>query len=447
MQKLFNVWSALMAQLALAPAERDEKAMAQQLKEAKQFMESDEGKGLAGLPSRLAQLQKQIDDQAEASRKWQKMGLQIGADSVLTPRGRTERLEMLKDGRGFLSDKTAERFASLVLYRVAALRPGGMDMLSLRVREMAEGVIKDNQMGREKADFTPGTGTGSYLFADEFRPEIIRNVEAAGVLFPKCMRVPMPVPTVKLLRETTGFQAYWTSPATQPTHSAPVLAYVTLSAEKLFGLIYLANEYFRGATLADVGQWVSSGLAWYLSDMLDDALVNGDGSSTYGGITGFLQSSNFSTVAPVDDHDTLTEITAGDYDLAQAGLTKDYAMREAENIMSLSVLMTLKAIRTSSGYPALYNSSDTPGIPPNLNGFPIAVCQKMPAASACTTSAKYAAFGSLRRSHAVGMVHDLQFDVDASVGFLTDQTACRAILEGDIQEVDTSALVIPITHS
>jgi len=444
-EKIIRMLTAMMAMLALSPEKRNEGELAKTLKDANDYLATDEAKGALDVGkarAELAQVRKDLDAQADAVRKFQRLGLSVRDNAVLIPGGLSARKEMLADGRCFMTDDTARRFAGFMAERSLSLLGRGEDCPPF-VKAIADAV---------KADMDPGTpGAGGYLIPDEFRPEIIRNVEAEGVLFPLCRRIPLlTLGTTKIPKRTGGLTAYWTSPAAAPTRTAPTFELVSLTPEKLMVLLAYPNEFNRSSLLVDLGNFLGMEIVHAMAKSIDDALVNGDGSSDYGGITGILQSAHIAAVVPAAaaDHDTLTEITGTDISEIVGNLPVAYALAEARWGMSLSVLGYMRSLRTTADLnaPPLFRRGGD-GLPATIDDFPFTVCPRMPAAGTITTAAKYAFFGNLRMSHLVGMVRDIEIARSDQVLFESDMTAVRGIMHLDIQEADASAIVTGITHA
>jgi len=438
MEKILKMFAAVIALATVPPGERDDGKLAKDLKAIES--ELDQAKGLGDqaeavktIQEAADQLRKEIDAQAAEIRRMQRMGLSLSGGAIRIPNGKSARREMLADGRAFLDDETARRFGAYMVDGTMRLL-GRKDDTPPFIKDIADSVRKDMDVDVD--------ASGAYVIPDEFRAELIRNVEAEGVLFTKCRRIPLlTVGTVKIPKRTAGLTAYWTAPATQGTRSTPTFDLVNLTAEKLMALVAYPNEFNRSALLIDLGNFLATEIVYAMSYAIDDALVNGDGTAAYGGITGILQSANITAVAATATHTTMAAITGTDVSSVIAGMTVAYGRQEAEWGMSISVQGVLRALKDDNGNP-LYLRGDVKE-PSTIDGYPYDVSPRMPAAATVTATpgSKYAFYGDLRKSHIVGMLRDIEIARSDQALFESDMSVVRGIMHLDIQEQDADAIV------
>jgi len=240
-------------------------------------------------------------------------------------------------------------------------------------------------------------------------------------------------------KRTSGLTAYWTAAGAQGTRSTPTLDLIQIQPEKLMALVAMPNEFLRSSLLTDLGNWLGIELVYSLKYALDNAIINGDGSADYGGITGIMQSANISEVAAAAGNTTLATLEGFDISNAIAGITKDYGFRDPQWGMSLSVLMKLRAIQDDNGLPLYERASGQ--MPANIDGYPFTTGNTMTAAGSVSADTAYAWFGDLGVSHIVGMLHDINISASEHVVFESDMHMMRAIMHVDIQEAETNAIV------
>ena len=338
---------------------------------------------------------------------------------------------MLADGRVFLSDESAKRFGGYAAGAVLKLH-GRYGDAPAAIKDVHESVCKDWEVGTD--------ASGGYVIPDEFRAELIRNVEAEGRLFPLCRRIPLlSLGTTSIPKHSAGLTAYWTAPSALGTRTTPTFTLVQLTPEKLMALTAYPNEFSRGNLLIDIGQYIGVEMVYAMAYAIDNALVNGDGTSTYGGITGILQSGNITAVAAAATHTTMATISGTDVSNVIAGLAYEYARMEGRWGFSISVQGALRALKDTNGNP-LYMRGDVRE-PSTIDGYPYTISPRMTAAASATAGVIYAFFGDLRRSHVVGMLRDISIERSTDALFESDMTAVRGVMHLDIVEQDANAIV------
>lgn len=441
--KLYNLMAAMTALAAMPPEDRDEKALQKAAKDLSDLLASDEAKAhgdvdVVKLQADLADTVKLLDEQTEQVKALRRAGLATGGRAASIPAGLSTRREMLRDGRAFGDEETARRFGGWMAAKALQLWGRGADIPGV-VREVYDGVVKD---------LDPDTAAaGGNLIPDEFRPELIRNVEAEGTAYVLARRVPLvSVGSTNWPTRTGGMTAHWTAAGAQGTRSTPSFGLATLSPEKLMVLTAYPNEFARSRLLVALGQYLALELVHAMALALDDAFVNGDGTASYGGITGILNSASIGTVTPADDHDALSEITGTDVGAVIAGLPAGYALNDARWMMHNSVKGTLRNLRSTTGVPLFDRGSG--GEPSMIDGYPYSLVNRMPTATTAEAASQdYAVFGDPSLSHLVGMIQDIQIATSDQALFESDLTALRGIMHVDMTEVDSDALVIAATHS
>lgn len=423
---------------------------------------TDGGSELEGLRSTVEQLRADVDQATKAVREVRKAGLGIGGDGrIVVPQGRAARMQMLADGRAWMDDRTAHRYGAYIAYAATRMHPKWAESdLPDYVRGLgkdifeAQGQVRGGiLMGKDVSmDFDVDVDAdGAYLFPDEFRGELIRNVEAVGRVYTLMRRVPLlEGSSIKWPKRTGGLTAYPTAAGAAIQQSAMTFDLVTLTAEKLGVLVGVPNEFLRNTSLlADLGQLLATEIIYALASKIDDCAVNGDGTDDYAGVTGILESGNLSVVT-LSSHDSGATVDETDIDDIEEGLGYEYALENARWLMSLSMVKHIKNLRTTTGASALiWDRGDGVGgqMPPTINGYPYTISNKFPAVGGIGASEEFCAFGDLRMSHFLGMVRDVMLATSEHAAFGQDATLFRGLASFDIQEQDATATVVGKTHS
>ena len=440
LEKLRNISAAMGAELAKGTDADFKKLTDLAGQHGAALKEAGEGyAGTEDLARQVAQMKVDLDSTGKQLAQIRSIGLRMGGDGVVrVPEGRDRRIQMLRDGRAFLSDETAARFGAWAAVRLA--RPGAD--IHTRIREIADDVNKQWRAERKSdADIDYESGTGAELMSNEFRAELIRNVEAVGTVFPLCRRVPLnTMGTTTYPKRTAGLTSYWTDLAAAIQRSGITFGTVTLTPKKVGTLTAVPNEMLRDPMLlAALGQLIGTEIVYAMADRLDHTVLNGDGSADHGGFTGILQSANITSVAAAGGNPTIALLDAADIDNVIAGLLYAYALPNARWVMSLSVLMGVSHKRTTAGDPIFDRGSA--GFPANIDGFPFTISTRMPANAAITAGLKYAIFGDLRLAMYVGMIAGISIERSEHAYFAEDMTAYRGVMHVAVAEADADAVV------
>jgi len=438
MEKLMKMFAAICALLTVPVDQRDDEKLAKTLKDTTTFFESPEGRALGEIDERVAEIEQLKNDLAaeqEAVRRIQRSGLGVSAGKIVVPGGLRARRQMLEDQRAFVDDETAKRFGAYMAFVGFSLN-GKADRCPAYVADMAQEVVKDMDPDVD--------ASGGYVIPDEFRSELIRNVEATGVFFPLARRLPLVTGGVTSIpKRTGGLTAYWTAPAAQGTTSTPTFDLIQLTPQKLMALTVIPNEFARSALLIDLGNFIALEMVYAMSYALDDALINGDGTAAYGSITGIMESANISSVAAASGNTTIATLDPEDISNVIAGMTVDYGFRGPRWGLSLSVLMALRSLRNANDIPVFERANGQ--MPANIDGYPFTYGNRMIAVGSVSAGTKYAWFGDLGISHIVGMLRDVTIDRSDHAFFVSDQAAIRGIMHVDMAEADVDAIVVAKT--
>ena len=463
MQKL----KAISAQMAEEAAKGDEADLARLAKLAgdqAEVLASDDARGYEGtdqMAKDVAQLRADLDEAIGQLREFRRAGLATRGTQVLRPAGREARIQMLEDSRAFLDDEAAARFGAWGIWRLASTSPKRelWQSVPTRTREICLDVLKQQGFSAElrsgeiivtgaakAGDIDPSvSGSGAELVSNEFKAELIRNVEAVGTIFPLCRRVPLgTLGTTTFPKRTAGLSFYWTDVAAQITRSGATFDTVDLTPKKGATLTAIPNEMFRDpGLLIAAGQFIGIESTYAVADGIDNAVVNGDGTADYGGFTGILESASIPSVAAAATHTTTSTLNGTDISNAIGGLAYGYALPNARWGMSLSVSAKLRALKASDGTP-LYprgNGRD----PETIDGYPYAIGTRMPASGDVTAGSIYAVFGDFRLAYYVGMLRGIEISTSEHVYYASDMTAVRGIVHVAIAEADANAMVLAKT--
>ena len=316
----------------------------------------------------------------------------------------------------------------------------------------------DLDPGQIQALHQEGVNTqGGYLVFDEFELDIIRLVEEFGLIRTLFRNVPM-IGDIKITnRRTGGVTASFIGEGAQGSASTMSWDQVKLSAKKLMAISVATNELLSDAVLS-IANEITREIALAFSTKEDVAGLQGDGTSTNGGITGVAQ--RLSDLNGVDDGGGLI-LGAGDLfsDITDAELMKvigqvpNFPGLRPEWVCSKPFYYQVMArlIRAAGGVNTMEMEG---GTVLQYGGFPVRLTSGTAAmpVSDSTKSQIFTLFGDFRMAASFGDRAGLTIatSTDASVGdtsmFDTDSFAIRGIERFDINvhDVGTSTAAGPV---
>jgi len=442
----------------------DLKVLAALVDEHAKLLDSDEAAGYEGtdeMKKQIAQLREDLDATAEKTREIEKAGLKVRGGRIAVPSGRRARLEMLADGRAFADDDQAKRFGAWALVQVARQLPNRriFEAMPREIKEINDDVVRQGLPGMERTakaigieiakagDIDPSvSGIGAELVSEEFRSELIRDVEAVGTIFVLCRRVPLAtMGQTTWPKRTGGLASYWTDVAAEITRSGLTFDTVTMTPKKVGTLSGIPNEMFVDpGLLIDAGQLIGLEISYTMADRLDNTVVNADGTADHGGFTGILQSATIASEAAAAGNTTVATLDGADIMEIPGALPVAYALPNARWAMSLSVKGHVRGLTATTGVP-LFDRGVGQAEPASIDGYPYALGTRMPAKSAVTAGTAWAVFGDFRMAMYVGMIRAIRIDLSKDVYFTSDMTGIRGVMHVAIAEADADALLIAKT--
>jgi len=283
----------------------------------------------------------------------------------------------------------------------------------LDIRSMSEGVL---------------TGGGA-LVPDEMSSAVIYLVEQYGVARQQCRVIPMQTDLMVIPKRTGGLTGYFVGENSDITNSDVSWGQIELTPKKYATLTRISNELQEDAII-DVAGWVAKEAAQAFAEQEDDCWLNGDGTITYGGMTGVrtkLVDGNHAAgaVDAASGHNTLAEITTGDLDSMMAALPA-YALKNAKFYTSASGYANVfQRLIEAAGGLTLADMVTGP-IRKGYMGHEVVISQKMPTgASTDYTNEAMLLFGDMSLAVAFGERRAINAMVDNSRYMELDQTAVR----------------------
>lgn len=284
--------------------------------------------------------------------------------------------------------------------------------------------------------------SGGVLVPDAFEQSVIDLREQYGVFRRNCKVYPMGSDVLTIARRATGLTAAFVDEASSLTESSKTWNPVKLIAKKLGVLAYYSTELSEDAYISiadDLAQ--ESAYAFALKE--DQCGFIGDGTSTYGGITGVntkLEDTSGGQLAGAVDAgatvDSLGEVTAAVLAKLLAALPQ-YAQNGAKFFCSqaaFSLIFERLAVSAGGNTMSIINGSYTP----SYLGHPIEISQTLFADSGATAGNNkiMLMYGNLMLAAAMGDRRGIRYGESEHIKFVEDQIAIKATERFDINVHD-----------
>lgn len=324
------------------------------------------------------------------------------------------------------------------------------------LREAAQKIVTSglSEMQQHRLMSSLSAGAGGNLVPTPMLAEIFILVEKWGVARRYFRPIPMTSETLKLDSLTTEAIAYWTDQGSGITASDLAFGQGTLTAKKLAAIGAWSNELSEDAAIALLPVVVDS-FARAIKKKEDLAGFIGDGTSTYGSITGML---NFAgNVITMDSGKTaFSDATADDYKALRDGVNIDFR-DGAMFFLSPNSVSGLEGLKDDQGR-YIYREPAA-GMPATLWGFPIADNYGINALTQTSAVAtKFAAFGNpklmlmgMRREieilasregildNGAGAVSFNALQADGEILRITERIGIKGILASGLSVLKTAA--------
>jgi HK97 family phage major capsid protein len=327
----------------------------------------------------------------------------------------------------------------------------GMWCLGAMGNEKALTYCKSHSLAHTKIHQENVNNTGGFLVPEEFDTTLISLREKFGVFRANAKIVPMTTETIRIPRRTGGLTAYFVSETSAATESTKGWDQVTLTAKDVAVLSRYTNQLGDDAAI-NIGDDLAGECAYAFAVKEDQCGFTGDGTSTYGGITGFTNKLlNLSgTIANIAGLYVATgtgygtswaSTTLSDFNnvvgkLPQYAFVGGNAKWYCSQAFWGSVMQKLALAGGGNQVNQVLNGA----LAPMFLGFPVVITQAMPTVSAVSQVA--CLFGDIAMAAKLGSRREtsIQFSTEASVGgqslWERNEVGIRAIERFDINVHD-----------
>ena len=313
-----------------------------------------------------------------------------------------------------------------------------------------------NQFGINMVHNEGTNSAGGYLVPEEFSTDLIRLVLDYGAFRRNASIVPMMSDVKNTPRRTGGITAYWVGESEAGTESDMTWDNIKLTAKKLKAITRASNELSDDAAIA-IGDQIFNEIALAFAYAEDSAGFNGDGTSTYGGIMGVVESLDTAAGSPttasaggivIADGNNYSEITLPNLNTVIA-TCPTYAKRNAKWYASpyFYNAVMVKLLTAAGGNTV--NDIANGGVQRFL-GYPVELVEVLPTSEA--NSQICCLFGDLRQAAKLGdrMMRTISTSEHATVDgenvWEKDQLAIKGVerIDINVHDVGTSSAAGPI---
>ena len=250
---------------------------------------------------------------------------------------------------------------------------------------------------------TVSNGGAAYFIPEPFSPDILKLQEEYGVFRRNTRVVPMESETWKGPRWTVGMTGYWVAEGTAPTQSEPGYEPIELVAKNLAVYGKATRQLTESAIISIADEWAEAAAVAF-SDAEDNAAFNGDGTSTYGGVTGLFPkvvlAANAASLVTATGHATLAALTMDDFTSvigkfpAYPGARPKWYCHKSVWAASMARLMMASGGATPGDYASAVRTT--------FLGYDVEFTQKAPASGSVTTGVTGILFADLRLAAVLG---------------------------------------------
>lgn len=284
----------------------------------------------------------------------------------------------------------------------------------------------------QNAQLTNDNTSGGYLVPEDLEASIIRLVESFGVARRYCQVWPVSGGSISIPKRAGGYTAYYVGENATGTQSDLSFSQVKLDPKKLMVLSRWSTELPEDAAV-QLGDLITREIALAFANAEDQALFNGDGTSTYGGIQGLAGGVGAgSTVTTASNVDTFAEITISTFEEAVGLLPMYEGIRPAWFVHNSCWANVMQRLAMAAGGNTTQNYES--GLGRSFLGYPVVISQVLQSGTPSTdiSGNHFGYFGDIGMGVAFGDKRGMSIATDSSIYFESDAIALRGTERYDI---------------
>ena len=330
--------------------------------------------GLEAIQQQIAELNKKLDS-AEAKKASKKVSALLDLEALM----KKSVDEMT------VKEKTLGFFQAMVQNNTAVLKA------------LAEGVAAD----------------GGYLFPDEFRNEIIRDIAEGPYMRGEVRVVPMKRDILKAPTLATRPVVTWTAENAAKSTTTASFGEATLTVKKMAAILYASDELIEDSQDIDVVQMVVGLFSEVIGEEEDKVVWQGNGTTQPTGIVTAKTAGAIGTVTCAGNlsFDNIINV--------MYALPKKYH-KNAKFYVHRSNIRELRKLKDNDGK-YMWSDPVQPGMAPTLYGYPVVEANELPEAEIY--------FGDMKQAYWLGDRSRMTVKIsqDTETAFVHDQTAIRVV--------------------
>jgi HK97 family phage major capsid protein len=302
---------------------------------------------------------------------------------------------------------------------------GQFYLAALVGNKKSEKWLSDN--GIQMIHSTEDNGKGGYLVPDILENTLIDLKENYGTFRQYSMQWPMTSDTSQVPRRVGGFTTYFPGEGNDVSLSDMAFDQVKLSA-KLMGVATRVTGSLNEDSIISLGDIVTREFARALALQEDECGWNGDGTSTYGGMSGLKTVLAAGSIVTATGVTTFGNVTMAHFE-DMVGLVPEFSgISPAWYFHKRAYYATAGRLQNAAGG----NNIADLGRGPELvfQGYPVRFIEVMPKTASSAAIIGY--LGDLAMTATMGNRRGISIRSDSSLGFLSDTIYIRGLQRVDI---------------
>jgi HK97 family phage major capsid protein len=260
--------------------------------------------------------------------------------------------------------------------------------------------------------------TGGLLVPIEIENAIIAQRALAGIMRQEADVRTLGSDVRSLPRRASGLAVYFITEGTAAAETNVSFDDVSLVTRKAGALLRISSELNEDEA-ADLGRFLIEDFGNALAALEDGCGFNGDGTSTYNGMTDGAH--NAGKVTAASGHDTFPKIDATDLGALMGALPEQFWPNAKWYASSFAIGNTFARMGMTAG--GLVDAANGPRQQFYYAGFPVVPTNRLPASATSQSGAVMIAFGDLRNAAMLGARRGLTIRASEHPYFANDQLA------------------------